>query len=112
MWVLAAVASRAAGRNLTDVSSGFRVFAQPLLGEFARDFPTAYLGDTFEAVVASGRAGYSVVEVPVQMRQRQHGTSTASTAAALKFLVRVLLVVLLRIELKIRQANSINASEH
>lgn len=102
MRVLAFVARRATGKRLTDVSSGFRVFTQPLLGEFARDFPTAYLGDTFEAVVAAGRGGYSVLEVPVQMRQRQHGTSTASTFAAIKFVIRVLLVVLLRIETRIR----------
>ncbi len=110
MWILAAIARRSTGVPLSDVSSGFRVFSQPLLGEFAREFPSAYLGDTFEAVIAAGRAGYSIYEVPVSMRHREHGTSTASTVGAVKFLVRALLVVLLRIEVKVRPFHPVSMS--
>lgn len=110
MTILAVIARRSTGVPLSDVSSGFRVFSQPLLGEFAREFPSAYLGDTFEAVIAAGRAGYSVHEVPVSMRHREHGTSTASTIAAVKFLVRALLVVFLRIEVKVRPLTDISKS--
>lgn len=106
MRILAAIARRSTGVRLTDVSSGFRVFSQPLLGEFARDFPSAYLGDTFEAVISAGRGGYTIAESPVSMLQRKHGKSSASTVAALKFLLRALLVVLLRIEVKIRPLSS------
>jgi hypothetical protein len=44
------------------------------------------------------------------MRHREHGTSTASTIAAVKFLVRALLVVFLRIEVKVRPLTDISKS--
>ena len=110
MNILAFIARRSTGAYLSDVSSGFRVISEPLLSEFAREFPSAYLGDTFEAVISAGRAGYTIQEIPVSMRQREHGTSTASTLAAIKFLVRVLLIVSLRIEVKIQPPRDENAN--
>jgi glycosyltransferase involved in cell wall biosynthesis len=110
MNILAFIARRSTGTYLSDVSSGFRVISEPLLSEFAREFPSAYLGDTFEAVISAGRAGYTIEEIPVSMKQREHGTSTASTLSAIKFLVRVLLIVLLRIEVKIQPPRDENAN--
>jgi glycosyltransferase involved in cell wall biosynthesis len=102
MWLLAYLAGRITHVKLTDVSSGFRVFSRPLFQEFAREFPSAYLGDTFEAVISAGRANYRLQEVAVTMRQRMHGESTATTTSAVRFLVRVLLVVIFRIEFRIK----------
>ena len=82
MWLLRRSATRAAGRPIHDATSGFRVFAEPLLSAFASSFPTHYLGDTYEAVVTAGRAGYVIDEVPVTMSQRTHGMSSASPLAA------------------------------
>jgi len=110
MNILAFIARRSTGTYLSDVSSGFRVISEPLLSEFAREFPSAYLGDTFEAVISAGRAGYTIQEIPVSMKQREHGTSTASTLSAIKFLVRVLLIVSLRIEVKIRSPRNENST--
>lgn len=93
MRLLAWSASRSTGVHISDATSGFRLITQPLLGAFASSFPTHYLGDTFEAITAAGRAGYRVAEVPAVMVARAHGTSSASPFAALRFTVRALLVV-------------------
>ena len=92
MRVLARIATRAAGRPITDASSGLRTIARPLLDEFARSYPVHYLGDTFEAIVVAGRAGYHVEEVPVTMAPRAAGRSSARAVAALAFLGRAVIV--------------------
>jgi hypothetical protein len=102
MRVLARAATRAAGRPINDSTSGFRAIASPLLEEFARSYPAQYLGDTFEVLVASARAGYRVVGAPTKMRERQGGEPSAGTVASLVFLVRAFLVVLLRIGTRYR----------
>jgi glycosyltransferase involved in cell wall biosynthesis len=95
MRLLSLIGSRAAGRPMTDTTSGFRAIRQPLLGAYARTYPSQYLGDTFEALVGAGRAGYRVVEVGVRMRPRASGESSAGTGAALQYVVRAVLTVLL-----------------
>ena len=95
MWYLARIASAAAGTRLTDVTSGFRLFQGELLVNFARNFPSYWLGDTFEATYVAGRAGYRVVEIPVSMQEREHGTSSASNRAAVIMIAKALLTALL-----------------
>jgi glycosyltransferase involved in cell wall biosynthesis len=104
MRVLAYAAKRATGRPIEDATSGFRAIGSPLLREFAREYPTQYLGDTFEALVASARAGYRVVSVPTTIRARQGGVRSATTPASLAFLARAFLVVMLRIGIRFRPA--------
>lgn len=101
MMLLGRSASRAAGRPIRDATSGFRVFAEPLLSAFAATFPAHYLGDTYEAIIAAGRAGYTVEEVPVAMRHRAHGTSSASPLASARLTVRALVVVATRLHFSV-----------
>lgn len=101
MRLLARSASRAARSDITDATSGLRIIRQPLLGAFSQDFPTNYLGDTFEAVVAAGRAGYSISEVSTDMSERLHGLSSASPFRAAQFTAKALCVALLRLEPRI-----------
>jgi len=77
---------------VTDPTSGFRCIGEPLLSEFARSFPTHYLGDTFEAVLVAARAGYRVAEEPVRMEAREVGTSTAGLANSARFVLRAVVV--------------------
>lgn len=104
MRLLARSASRAVGVPITDATSGFRVIASPLLEEFAAKLPSHYLGDTYEAVVAAGRAGFRVAEVPVPSIERPHGSSSASALEATKFTFRVLAVVGIRAHANFRSA--------
>lgn len=101
MTILARSASRATKTRITDATSGFRLIRQPLLGEFARSFPAHYLGDTYEALVGAGRAGYLVREVPVVMQERVHGRSSASRLAAVRFTLRASIVAAVGIEVRI-----------
>lgn len=88
MNILAKAASQACGIEITDATSGFRIVREPLLSEFAKQLPVYYLGDTFEALIAAGKAGYSVAEVPAPIVDREHGRSSASTIDALKWTFR------------------------
>ena len=101
MRVLARSSSKATGITITDTTSGFRIITQPLLAKFAQSFPTNYLGDTYEAVVAAGRAGYKVVEIPAALRKRSAGESTASIAQSVRFTLKGLVVALLRLHPRI-----------
>jgi len=102
MRVLARSASVATGVQITDATSGFRLIQQPLLGEFARSFPAYYLGDTYEAIVSAGRAGYQVREIPAALLPREVGESSASIAQAVKFTLKSLSVAILRIHCTIQ----------
>lgn len=95
--LLAKIASRAAGRRITDATSGLRVIQSPLLDELARSMPVHYLGDTFEVNVMAGRSGYLIEEIPVTMVRRRHGVSSASTLDAVRLTLRAVLVALLRL---------------
>ncbi len=88
MRLLARVASRAAGGEITDSSSGFRVVRAPLLDEFALKYPIHYL-ESFEVLVQAGRHDYHVAEIPVSMHERQGGVRSAGTFASLRYLARV-----------------------
>ena len=95
--LLARIFSGAVGRPMTDATSGLRAIRGPLLKEFARVMPVHYLGDTFEANIMAGRAGYRIEEVPIRMAPRAHGSSSASTSDAIRLTIRGVLVALLRI---------------
>jgi hypothetical protein len=104
MAMLARSASRATGTAITDATSGFRIISEPLLSQFARTFPAHYLGDTYEAVVSAGRAGYVVREVPVVIVDRAHGQSSASPLAAVRFTLRAVIVAATRLHFPIDPA--------
>ena len=99
MRMLARAATHAAGVPITDASSGLRAIREPLLTQVAKHLPRHYLGDTFELTVSAGRAGYTIREVSVAMRPREHGASTASFFTALALTIRSLLLVVLRAHL-------------
>jgi len=98
------LASKSAGRTLTDSTSGFRIICEPLLSEFAREFPTHYLGDTFESTVAASRAGYRVTEIPAALSPRLHGQSTARPFHAILLIVKVLCNSLARLSPRLNSA--------
>lgn len=88
MRILAASASVASRTQITDATSGFRLIRRPLLDHLSMDLATNYLGDTYESLIAAGRAGYQIVEVPVAMSERAHGISSASVLDAVRFTIK------------------------
>jgi len=102
---LAFIASRATDHDITDATSGFRIITQPLLGEFAESFPSYYLGDTFEAVVVSGRAGYKVIEIGATITPRMSGSSTSTSARSVGLIAKSLFVVVFGLHFRIKKKN-------
>lgn len=103
MWCLSRIGSRISGVQLSDTTSGFRLISQPLLGEFARQFPSYYLGDTYEATIAAARAGYRVMEVPAALAPRVHGSSSASSLRATLLVARVLIVTITNLHPRLKR---------
>lgn len=101
MRVLARSASRATRSPITDSTSGFRLIRQPLLGKFSQLFASNYLGDTYEALIAAGRAGYVVREIAAPIRERSIGESSSSTMQSFLQTIKVFTVAFLKLHTKI-----------
>jgi glycosyltransferase involved in cell wall biosynthesis len=104
MRMLSFLVARAGHVRVHDTSSGFRFVGQPLLSEFARTYPAQYLGDTVEALVAAGRAGYRVVEVPADLLPRGGGEPSARPLRAMLLTARVAITVIFGIGVKLTPA--------
>lgn len=101
--LLAWSASRACRTSITDPTSGFRIIRQPLLGELADKLPSAYLSDTYEVLVAAGRAGYRVKEIPAPFTNRTTGVPSTSAVASSMHMLRCLARVVLRREMRLER---------
>ncbi len=105
MHVLGLIASNACKTKVTDSTSGFRLIAKPLLNEFAKSFPSHYLGDTFEANVVAGRAGYKVKEIAVPITERKVGKSSTGSGRSVILILRSVLVVVFGLHFNIGRFN-------
>ena len=101
MWLLGLIASRACRTKITDSTSGFRLISEPLLSQFAKNFPSHFLGDTFEANVVAGRAGYKVKEIAAPISDRKAGVSSTGSWRSIILIARSVLVVVFRLHFKI-----------
>ena len=101
MRILSRSASRACKTLITDATSGFRVITVPLLDELAEKLPAYYLGDTYEALVSAGRAGYRVREIPAPLMEREHGKSSAHPVKAARLAVKAILSAILHVHQKL-----------
>lgn len=106
MMILSRSASRAAGSRITDSTSGFRAIKQPLLGELAESISPYYLGDTYEAIVSAGRAGYAVREVYAPITERTHGQSSANPIKAARLTVKAILSAILHVHPRLAGPNA------
>ncbi len=93
MRLLASTLTRVCRTPLTDTTSGFRAADRHAIGLFARHYPAEYLGDTVESLVLAARAGLTVREVGVQMRERQGGAASQSPFRAGMSLGRAVLAL-------------------
>jgi len=101
MQMLSNVAKRMNQVEVTDTTSGFRLIAQPLLGQFAQRFPGYYLGDTFEALNVAVSNDYSVSQISVPFTNRTQGTSSASNTYAISNIIKILCVQLMGLHFRI-----------
>ena len=110
MWLLGVIASRACQTKITDSTSGFRLISEPLLSQFAKNFPSHFLGDTFEANVVAGRSGYKVKEVAAPISDRKAGVSSTGSGRSIILIARSILVVLFNLHFNIDQLADQTAS--
>jgi glycosyltransferase involved in cell wall biosynthesis len=69
------------GLSVTDPTSGFRAAGRRAIELFAAGYPSDFPEP--EALAYAVRAGLRVEEVPVRMRDRDHGTSSIGAAATI-----------------------------
>ncbi len=67
----AKVISLLIGQNITDSTSGYRAMNRKLFSEFAKYYPRTLCA--VETEIWLGRRGFTVKEVPVEMRERATG---------------------------------------
>jgi glycosyltransferase involved in cell wall biosynthesis len=101
MQMLSGLARRKNQVEITDTTSGFRLIAQPLLGQFAQKFPGYYLGDTYEALIVATSNNYSASQITVPFANRIHGTSSASNFYAISNIVKILCVLSMGLHVRI-----------
>ena len=89
--VLAWVVSLIAHQRVTDTTSGFQALNRRGIALYAADLPRDY--PEVEGLVMAVRHHLRVREVPVTMREREHGRSSIGTLASVYYMVKVLLAI-------------------
>jgi glycosyltransferase involved in cell wall biosynthesis len=89
--ILAWVVSRLVGQRVTDTTSGFQALNRSGIALFARDYPHDY--PEVEATVMVFKHELRLVEVPVTMREREHGRSSITALRSIYYMVKVLLAL-------------------
>lgn len=82
------------GMRVADPTSGYRVVNARVIEEFVRDYPNDY--PEVEVLISLARRGYRVKELPVQMRDRQGGSSSITPLKSLYYMAKVTLFLVIR----------------
>ncbi|GAB2549135.1 glycosyltransferase family 2 protein [Spirosoma aerophilum] len=77
------------GQTIHDSTSGFRAFNRRTLAVVNRYYPDEYPEP--EAIVQFGLSNLTMLEVPVQMRERQGGVSSINNGQAIYYMLKVTL---------------------
>ena len=75
------------GKTVTDPTSGMRMINRKLLKKFTNEYPKDYPEP--ETAVTVLKKGLRVEEIPVQMKERQAGTSSISFKRSIYYMVKV-----------------------
>lgn len=81
------------GVKVRDVTSGMRAVNRDMIAFFADNYAQDYPEP--EAVLSSGLKGTRIMEVPVQMRERQGGVSSINPLRSVYYMIKVSLALLL-----------------
>lgn len=79
--------------KITDPTSGLRMVSRPIIQEFCDYYPKDYPEP--ESVAQILRKGYKVVEVPVEMNDRQEGVSSINVFKSVYYMVKVSLAIII-----------------
>jgi glycosyltransferase involved in cell wall biosynthesis len=78
-------------QRLTDTTSGFQAFNRTGISLFAHDYPTDY--PEVEATLLVLRHRLRLIEVPVVMREREHGVSSITFVRSVYYMLKVTLAL-------------------
>lgn len=81
------------GKKITDATSGMRMCNRKVIELFVKDYPRDYPEP--ESVCRLLREKYSVLEVPVEMRERNAGVSSISMKKSVYYMIKVSLSILI-----------------
>ena len=80
------------GTTITDPTSGFRLVNKDVITLFANDYPRDYPEP--ESIVALLKRKKKVIEVPVQMKERQGGVSSIRLWNSVYYMIKVSIAIL------------------
>jgi glycosyltransferase involved in cell wall biosynthesis len=89
--LLALVVTAIAKQRVTDTTSGFQALNRKALELFAADYPHDY--PEVEGMVMTIKHRLRLVEVPVRMREREHGRSSITALRSIYYMVKVLIAL-------------------
>jgi glycosyltransferase involved in cell wall biosynthesis len=89
--ILAWTVSALVRQRVTDTTSGFQAVNRDGIALFARDYPHDY--PEVEATVMVFKHELRLTEVPVSMREREHGRSSITALHSIYYMVKVLLAL-------------------
>jgi glycosyltransferase involved in cell wall biosynthesis len=89
--LLALIVSAIAKQRVTDTTSGFQALNRRALELFAADYPHDY--PEVEGMVMTIRHQLRLREVPVQMREREHGSSSITALRSIYYMAKVLVAL-------------------
>jgi glycosyltransferase involved in cell wall biosynthesis len=78
-------------QRVTDTTSGFQALNRRGIELFARDYPNDY--PEVEATLLVHKCGLRLVEVPVEMREREHGASSITFVRSVYYMLKVTLAL-------------------
>lgn len=84
---LSALIKLLCGIRVKDVTSGMRAVNRNMIAEFAENYAQDYPEP--EAILAAGLLKARIMEVPVQMRERQGGTSSINALRSVYYMIKV-----------------------
>ena len=80
------------GKKIMDVTSGYRAVNKRFIGIYANDYPTDYPEP--EAIVTAIMNRGRIMEIPVQMRAREGGSSSITFGKSVYYMIKVTLAIL------------------
>lgn len=81
------------GKRITDTTSGFRAVNKNIIGYFAQNYPSDY--PEVDVLIRLHKKKFKVMEVPVEMKERQGGTSSITPVKSVYYMIKVSMVLLI-----------------
>jgi len=75
------------GQNVKDTTSGFRAVNRSIIEYFAENYPTDY--PEVDVLVKLYKKNFRVIELPVEMKERQGGKSSINFARSVYYMIKV-----------------------